>query len=151
MKIISGGQTGADRGGLDAAIELGIEHGGWCPKGRKAEDGTIPERYRLVETRGSDYKKRTELNVKDADVTVIFTADGNVTGGSRLTASFCRQHGRPCLVLNAFAPVAETVAELRSFFNENKPKVVNIAGNRATKAFGIDKAVKNAIVSTFKE
>lgn len=151
MKIISGGQTGADRGGLDAAIELGIEHGGWCPKGRKAEDGMIPDRYCLVETRGYGYKHRTELNVRDADATVIFTADRNVTGGSLLTMRCCTKYSKPCLLLNAFMPPALAIDELRLFLQKHKPKVINIAGNRESKAFGIEKAVKNIIVSTFKE
>ena len=73
LKIISGGQTGADRGGLDAAMDLGIEHGGWCPKGRRAEDGRIPDRYTLEETTSTDYTVRTEKNVEWADGTVVFT------------------------------------------------------------------------------
>lgn len=81
-KIVSGGQTGADRGGLDAAIELGIPHGGWCPKGRKSEDGVIPEKYLLKEMSSADYLKRTEQNVVDSDATVIFTY-GQPTGGSK--------------------------------------------------------------------
>ncbi len=88
-RIVSGGQTGADRGGLDAAIELGIPHGGWCPKGRKSEDGTIPLIYQLVETSSSDYKVRTEKNVADSDATVIFTY-GKPTGGSKPTANFAK-------------------------------------------------------------
>ena len=72
-KIVSGGQTGADRAGLDFAIAHGIPHGGWCPKGRKAEDGTIPERYGLSETSRADYLQRTEANVRESDGTVIFT------------------------------------------------------------------------------
>ena len=66
-KIISGGQTGADRGGLDAAIELEIPYGGWCPKGRLSEDGVIPNKYKLNEMPSKDYLKRTEQNVIDAE------------------------------------------------------------------------------------
>ena len=72
-KIISGGQTGADRAGLDAAMELNIPIGGWCPKGRKAEDGPIDKKYPLQETKLGDYKVKTGLNVKDSDGTIIFT------------------------------------------------------------------------------
>ena len=148
MKIISGGQTGADRGGLDAAIELGIEHGGWCPQGRIAEDGAIPSHYLLVETRSADYRERTELNVKDADVTIIFTRDGNVTGGSRLTGSFCRQHGKLCLVLDAFHHLPYT---LKAFLLDTKPEVINIAGNRESKAPGIQDTVRRVLVGAIKE
>ena len=59
-KIVSGGQTGADRAAQDWAIANGIEHGGWCPKGRRPEDGRIDERYRLSETPSSHYRQRTE-------------------------------------------------------------------------------------------
>jgi len=79
-KIISGGQTGADRAGLDAAMELNIPIGGWCPKGRKAEDGPIADKYPLQETTSGDYRVRTEKNVKDSEGTIIFTI-GKPTGG----------------------------------------------------------------------
>ena len=95
-KIISGGQTGADRGGLDAAIEIGVPHGGWCPKGRRAEDGTIPPIYDLGEMRSSSYVSRTEQNVIDSHATVVLTC-GPPTGGSRKTIEFADTHQRPCL------------------------------------------------------
>ncbi|MCD6446738.1 MAG: putative molybdenum carrier protein, partial [Candidatus Marinimicrobia bacterium] len=83
-KIISGGQTGADRAGLDAAMELNIPVGGWCPKGRKSEDGPIDNKYPLQETTSGDYRVRTERNVKESDGTLIFTL-GKPTGGTALT------------------------------------------------------------------
>jgi hypothetical protein len=84
FKIISGGQTGVDRAALDAALALNIPCGGWCPKGRKAEDGPIPERYPLQETSSADYRVRTEKNVTDSDGTLILTR-GPVTGGTAYT------------------------------------------------------------------
>ncbi|MCC6355238.1 MAG: putative molybdenum carrier protein [Verrucomicrobiae bacterium] len=95
-KIVSGGQTGADRAALDAAIALGIPHGGWCPKGRRAEDGRIPGRYRLAETPGANYLQRTEWNVRDSDGTVLFTLGKAATGGSRKTIEIARRLGGPC-------------------------------------------------------
>ncbi len=83
QKIISGGQTGADRAALDFAIARGIPHGGWCPRGRLAEDGTIPALYQLSETPGPDHAQRTEWNVRDSDGTVIFSIAPALTGGSR--------------------------------------------------------------------
>jgi len=77
-KIISGGQTGADRAALDAAIDLGIPHGGWIPKGRNAEDGTLPDKYQLQEMPTASYPKRTEQNVIDSDGTLILS-HGNLT------------------------------------------------------------------------
>ena len=100
-KIVSGAQTGADRGGLEAALARGVPVGGWVPAGRRAEDGTIPERFMqagLVETRSSSYLVRTELNVKDTDATLIlsFTVEGAISGGTKRTAEFARKHGKPC-------------------------------------------------------
>ena len=87
-KIISGGQTGVDRAALDVAIAMGIPHGGWCPKGRRAEDGTIPARYHLAETRSAAYRQRTEWNVRDSEGTVIFTISPVLIGGSMGTGSY---------------------------------------------------------------
>lgn len=81
MKILSGGQTGTDRAALDWAIAHGIPHGGWCPKGRKAEDGPIDGRYQLQETPSSSYVERTEWNVRDSDGTVVFSIAAVLTGG----------------------------------------------------------------------
>src|SRR5262245_48879825 len=72
-RIVSGAQTGADRAALDFAIKHDIRHGGWCPKGRRAEDGQIPERYALEETPSTNYLQRTEWNVRDSDATVIIS------------------------------------------------------------------------------
>ena len=86
VTIYSGGQTGADIAGLNFAIERGIPHGGWCPRGRKAEDGVIPPRFRLRETPSAGYSQRTEWNVRDSDATVIFTIADRLNGGSLKTA-----------------------------------------------------------------
>src|SRR5687768_672118 len=84
MKLISGGQTGADRAALDVALELGIDHGGWVPKGRSAEDGPLPGRYRVRETPSEDRAERTKRNVADSDATLLIS-HGPLTGGSELT------------------------------------------------------------------
>src|SRR5687768_1765349 len=80
LKIISGGQTGADRAALDFAIAHGLGHGGWCPRGRRAEDGPIPDRYRLRETAEADYAVRTRENVMDSDATLIFSVAKAIRG-----------------------------------------------------------------------
>jgi len=92
-KLVSGGQTGADRAALDFALAHNIPHGGWCPRGRRAEDGALRERYELRETPDADYPQRTEWNVRDSDGTVIFSLAPEVTGGSKLTAEFAARHG----------------------------------------------------------
>ena len=94
-KLISGAQTGADRAALDWAIFRDIPHGGWCPKGRKAEDGKIPAQYQLTETPSASYLQRTEWNVRDSDGTVIFTVAAELAGGLKRTADFARKHGMP--------------------------------------------------------
>jgi hypothetical protein len=66
-KIISGGQTGADRAALEFAIKHNIPHGGWIPKGRKAENGRIPDIFQLQEMPTDSYRARTEQNVIDSD------------------------------------------------------------------------------------
>lgn len=95
-KIISGGQTGADRGALDVAIDLNISHGGWIPKGRKTEDGTLPDKYHLQEMQTRSYPARTEQNVIDSDGTLILS-HGKLTGGSALTMELAEKRHRPCL------------------------------------------------------
>jgi hypothetical protein len=95
-KLLSGAQTGADRAALDWAIFHDIPHGGWCPKGRKAEDGVIPPQYQLTETPSASYLQRTEWNVRDSDGTVIFTMAAKLGGGSKRTAELPRGMGRRC-------------------------------------------------------
>ena len=89
--ILSGGQSGADRAGLDWAITHGVEHGGWCPKGRRCEDGVLPSIYKLTETSRSFYLERTEWNVRDSDATPIFTISEILDGGSKRTAQFAER------------------------------------------------------------
>jgi hypothetical protein len=96
-KIISGGQAGADRAALDWAINHGVPHGGWCPKGRRAEDGIMPERYQLEETPDPNYDQRTMWNVRDADATLIVTLAQHLTGGTLLTRQATERIGRPWL------------------------------------------------------
>ena len=131
-KIVSGGQTGADRAGLDAAIACGIPHGGWCPKGRKAEDGPIPERYQLTETAGASYLARTERNVKQSDGTVIFTI-GALSGGSLRTVDFAKRHRKPYVHLDLAAlDDAQATAALAGFVDQHDVRTLNVAGSRGS-------------------
>lgn len=131
-KIISGGQTGADRAALDFAREHGIDHGGWCPRGRLAEDGRITDDYKLSETPSSKYEQRTEWNIRDSDGTVIFTDVLPLEGGTSATAGIAKKLGKPCLVLYRGQEEDEP-DHLRRFILEHRICVLNIAGPRASK------------------
>ena len=95
-KIISGGQTGADQAALDAAIKLGIPHGGWIPKGRLTENGPLPDKYKLVEMPGTAYVLRTEQNVIDSNGTLIIS-HGHLSDGSDYTRKMAIKNHRPWL------------------------------------------------------
>jgi hypothetical protein len=131
-KIISGGQTGADRAALNAAFALHIPHGGWCPKGRRAEDGPIDARFQLFETPSSDPAQRTEWNVRDADATLILSLSPILTGGSAATYEFARQHRKPCLHLSRTREGSEVMEQLRSFLEQHHVGILNVAGPRAS-------------------
>ena len=145
-KIISGGQTGVDRGALDAAIALGIPHGGWCPRGRLAEDGRISDRYELSETDSPEYRVRTELNVVDADATLIL-ARGRPSGGTELTLRLAEQHGRPCLVIDL--DQAPRPGEVRRWLREHQVKILNIAGPRESQSQGIAAQASQFVAEAF--
>ena len=133
-KIVSGGQTGADRAGLDAALALGLPIGGWCPQGRRAEDGPIPDRYPLVETPEADYDTRTRRNVEDSDGTLILNL-GKLDGGTALTAKLAKQIGKPCLIVALEDGIAP--ATFRDWLEANQIAVLNIAGPRESKRPGV--------------
>lgn len=131
MKIVSGGQTGVDRAALDWAIRRGFEHGGWCPEGRRAENGAIPAHYSLKEVPGRGYLARTRRNVQDSDATVIFSRFAKLRGGTLKTAEFCSEIRKPFLRLSAEIFTAfEAALLLRSFVIRLKVGVLNVAGPR---------------------
>ena len=132
-KIVSGGQTGADRAALDWAIEYEIPHGGWCPKGRLAEDGEIPTKYHLQESQSKSYPQRTEWNVRDSDGTVIFTMEPHLSGGSKRTAEFARKLHKPWLHICNTMPLEECAEHLHHFIKKHEIEVLNVAGTRGSK------------------
>ena len=133
-KLVSGGQTGVDRAALDVALASGMPCGGWCPKGRLAEDGPIPARYPLTETPSADYAQRTEWNVRDSDATLVLLR-GPARGGTRATVDFARVLGRPCrtVVLGRAPAVAATTVWL----GRHNVRVLNVAGPRESARPGI--------------
>jgi hypothetical protein len=146
-KIISGGQTGADRAALDWALAHGVECGGWCPKGRKAEDGEIDPKYPLKETPSAAYVQRTEWNVRDSDATVLFSIDPTLTGGSKKTMEFARKHKKPWLHLCAGDNAAAD--KLKAFTEEHRVKILNVAGPRASKEPGVGEFVMRTLQLAF--
>jgi hypothetical protein len=133
-KIVSGGQTGVDRAALDVALERGLPCGGWCPRGRRAEDGPLDARYPLQETPRADYPQRTRLNVRDSDGTLILTC-GAPDRGTSLTVRLAEEFGKPHLVLNLEdRPRPE---EVRTWAQAHRVGVLNVAGPRESSANGI--------------
>lgn len=134
-KVISGGQTGVDRAGLDAAVEAGIAVGGYCAKGRLAEDGCIPEKYPLEELEWPINNKRTEKNVIASDGTLILNK-GELTQGTRLTYEYTIQHGKPCLIVQLDGETAPEPAVVAGWINEQGIRVLNVAGPKESKLPG---------------
>lgn len=130
-RIISGGQTGADRAALDVALEMGIACGGWCPRGRRAEDGPIPPRYPLRQTLSEAYSERTRMNVAHSDGTLICNT-GELTGGSLMTRDLAHALGKPCLVLGLDATeLGQAAQRAREWLERHEIQVLNVAGPRA--------------------
>ena len=143
IRIISGGQTGADRAALDVALQLHLDCGGHCPAGRAAEDGPIPPRYPLQETESDDPAVRTELNVRNSDATLIIsptsptplTPPTPLQGGTSLTAQLAAAHGKSCLIIDPAD--SDAVAKARRWIDEHHIATLNIAGPRESESPGI--------------
>lgn len=146
QKIISGGQTGADRAALDWAIAHEITHGGWCPAGRRAEDGIIPDCYHLQETLGRNYQQRTKWNVRDSDATLIITLAPELTGGSLFTQEWARKIHRPYLHVY---PYNEWRKWISAFLKTNAIRILNVAGPRNSSAAGIEQFVHEVLDEAF--
>ena len=149
VKIISGGQTGAGGAALDFAIEHGIPHGGWCPKGRLAEDGPIDPRYELKETPSTSYVERAEWNVRDSGATVVFSIDATLTGGSWKTVEFARKHGKPVLHFFRDCSPPPPDAMLRRCIQDHEIAVINVAGPRASKEPEVGAFVREVLGKTW--
>lgn len=125
MVIVSGGQTGVDRAALDVALALGLSHGEWCPAGRRADDGAIPDRYQLRETTSRNYTVRTRRNVEDSDATLIINIGP--------------LDGRPVLVVNpepGLLDVDAVTGSIRDWLEEHCPRTLNVAGPRESRRPG---------------
>ena len=145
LTVISGGQTGVDRAALDAALDAGFKVGGWCPAGRRAEDGPIPDRYPLTETKSKQYRVRTRLNVRDGEATLII-CEGEPTGGTALTVKFCQKLNKPFLVVSPSDSVDTTI----TWIKENDVKVLNVAGPRERDNVPVYKDAKAWLAGLFR-
>ena len=131
-KIVSGGQTGVDRGALAAALAAQFPCGGWCPEGRQSEDGPIPEIYPLLILGGAGYRQRTLKNVQDSDATLILFT-GSLTGGTKLTRDLCLKEKKAFLVVDAArVSVVDAIAGVGMFIMERNIRVLNVAGPRGS-------------------
>ena len=149
-KIISGGQTGADQGGLEAARTLGLETGGKVPLGFKTEDGSAPElgpMYGLEELASHEYPPRTRYNVVDSDATVIFGRTSET--GSKMTRRMCKESHKPCLTIEEFDD--DGLRLIRSFVTLYEVETLNVAGNRESKFPGLQRKVRNYLVKALGE
>jgi hypothetical protein len=149
--ILSGGQTGADRAALDFAIRTGIPHEGWCPRGRRAEDGRLDSSYHLRETPTAKYDERTRWNVRDSDATLVITIQAKPTGGTGLTLGIARQLRKPYLhiareTMDSLDAVAASVVD---FIAQHQVTWLNVAGPRASQEPEIAALVNDLLMATF--
>ena len=137
-KIVSGGQTGVDQAALEAAMAMGVQHGGWCPAGRRSERGRIPDCFQLRETRERNYMVRTEKNVIDSDATMIFFRS-ELSGGTLLTERLTLKHDRPvlCVDLNIDDPFEESIDRIKNWLQRFEVRTLNVAGPRESTSRGI--------------
>ena len=156
-KVISGGQTGVDRAALEVALFLEIPHGGWCPKGRRAEDGPIPETFNLTETPSFNYAIRTEKNVVQSDGTLILFRK-IITRGTGLTVKFAKRHQRPYLCID-MATISDTdqdateaaSQQILNWLIEENINVLNVAGPRESTTPNINSQSHSLLLNTFAD
>lgn len=147
IKVISGGQTGVDRAALDAAIQANMSVGGWCTKGRRAEDGVIDPKYPLLETDSRLYQERTRKNVIESDATLII-AGKLLSGGTALTSDFAGKQSKPLLIISPAD--AGGVSKIRKWLAANNVRVLNVAGPRESSSRGIYNSAHQILTELFK-
>jgi nucleoside 2-deoxyribosyltransferase len=136
LNIVSGGQTGVDRAALDFAIENNVPCGGWCPKGRVAEDGMIGSNYPLHETRSADPAERTRKNIEDSDAVLVFI-DDQMDDGTELAVDYAEELEKPLFVVYLRMNLADQEEGFSQFMDENQAKKINVVGPRESNSPGI--------------
>jgi hypothetical protein len=149
MKVVSGGQTGVDRAALDVAMSMGMPVGGWCPRGRWAEDGRIPDHYPLNETRSQDVHVRTQRNVECSSATLVITR-GSPIGGTRYTVEVAESMRRPLLIVDLLDPSREPVLAISHWLDTHQPTILNVNGPRESGAPGITDEAARVLAQAFK-
>jgi hypothetical protein len=160
LKVVSGGQTGVDRAALDAAMELGFEVGGWCPRDRRSEDGAVPTKYPLRETAARSYAVRTEWNVRDSDGTLILVLN-EISSGTRLTVDAAKSHGKPLKIEHLAAPKSsgllnvdespsEKVESVVEWIQREEIRVLNIAGPRGSSSKDMYPKAKEFVIAVLQ-
>jgi hypothetical protein len=155
LRIFSGGQSGVDRAALDVALGLGLPCGGWCPAGRRAEDGTIPEHYPLRESPSSGYEQRTEWNILDSDATLVLNR-GELAGGTLYTVRIAERVGRPLRMVNLDEVSEEAYAaavrqEILAWLAEHRVVILNVAGPRESKSPGVYRMGRDLLEGLLRE
>lgn len=147
---MSGGQTGVDRAAWDAAMELGMEQTGWVPKGRLAEDGVIPQRYRCQEISHPYYAARTVQNLLNSDATIILCF-GAPSGGTQLTIKLCQKHRRPHLVIDLDEEaLTSAIEQATTFLRDHNPERLNVAGLRGSSRTDVYERARIFLVNLFQ-
>ena len=152
-KIVSGGQTGVDRGALEAALKLGFPYGGMIPNGRKAEDGVVPLKFTaMTESESDDYRFRTRWNAEHSDATLILSFSPTLEGGTQRTRQYCMNSRKPYFIDNPSSPaISKGTPKVSGWLdkvckeNGGAPIVLNIAGPRESKSQGIAEATEQYI------
>ncbi len=153
LTIVSGGQTGAQRGALQAAIDMAIGHGGWAPAGWRADDGEVPAVYRarMRLTSSADYGMCTRLNIQGSDATLVVSLAAQLTGSAAFVDRAAERMGRTYLHLVLPAGGLSSIpnglrGELVAWLEEERIGVLNVAGPLEVEAPGIQEAVRDALV-----
>jgi len=151
LKVISGGQTGVDRAALDAAIETGIPRGGFAPKGRKAEDGRIPEKYHMEELTKGGYPARTKKNIEASDGTLVF-CQGKPKTGTKLTVELAAELGKPCLVIDIDAVDQSRASRMvYDWIISKRILTMNVAGPRLSSSPSVAAMAKQVLLDVLSK